>query len=689
MLISFAWLKTLVRAPDDVSEVARRLTARGLTVDAVTRTTNDTVFDIDVPANRPDALGHLGVAREVAAAFGLRLVAYPDSPAAAGAPVAGQVAVTIDDPALCGRYTAGIVRGVRVGPSPDWVASRLTACGLRPINNVVDASNLVMMELGQPVHFFDLARLRGAGITVRGARANERITTLDGVSRTLAAGMIVIADTASPIAIGGVMGGADTQIREETRDILVEAAWFTPAAVRMTSRALGLSTDASQRFERGCDPEAPAAAQALAARLLVDLAGGSPAPGLVDVRPSPAKVRTLTLRPARAQWLLGFPVADSDAMRALDELGLSPRSAGLTIEVTVPSWRVDLEREADLVEEVGRHLGYDLIPAKVPSEAPRQGASTVAIEREERIRDRFAALGFNEAVNYAMIGPAEDESFVPAGTPSPLALLNPISESLSFLRRTLLPGLLRAADQNLRRGADRVLLFEIGGVFNALGKGHFPEQPTRAAFAAAGMAEPAHWSRTPRALDAWDAAGWIEDILVLSAGDRPFRKDRCDLAAFHPGQALSWSDENGRRVAWCGRLHPDLAERLDLHAPLWLGEVDLALALGVESPGPLYSEIPRFPATWRDLSIVIDSGVASGGVINALRSVVAPAPVSMSWLDRYSGPPLGTDQSAMTLRVMLQPLDRTLTDAEAEAYRADLVAALDSVPGVRLRRIDT
>jgi len=363
---------------------------------------DDTVFDLDVPANRPDALGHRGVAREIAAAFGLPLAPQAEGPAAAGAPVAGAVSVAIEAPDLCGRYTARLVRGLRVGPSPPRIVRRLAACGLRSINNVVDASNLVMLELGQPVHFFDLATLAGPGIRVRRAIAGESLTTLDGIERPLDPAMLVIADEERPVALAGVIGGAATEIRASTRDVLVEAAWFSPASVRLTARACGLATDASQRFERGCDPEAPPAAQELAARWLAELAGGTPAPGIIDVRPAPPVARTLSVRLARAARLLGYEPRADEALDALAALGLSPRARGEALEVTVPSWRVDLEREADLVEEIGRHLGYDRIPSRTPQGVPRSSHARGA-DIEEAVRDRLAALGFNEAFSYAMV----------------------------------------------------------------------------------------------------------------------------------------------------------------------------------------------------------------------------------------------------------------------------------------------
>jgi phenylalanyl-tRNA synthetase beta chain len=618
MLISFGWLEELVPVAADAAEVARRLTARGLTVDATTVADGDTIFDLDVPANRPDALGHLGVAREVAAAFGLTLLPRPGSPPGTGADVASAVTVTIEAPEVCGRYTARLVRGVTVGPSPPWVVRRLAACGIRSINNVVDASNLVMLELGQPVHFFDLRTLSGPAIRVRLAATGERLLTLDGVWRSLDPTMLVIADAERPVGLGGVIGGADTEIRDATKDVLIEAAWFLPASVRRTSRALGLSTDASQRFERGCDPEAPPNAQELAVRLLAELAGGQPAPGMADVRPAAPVTRTLSVRLSRASRLLGFAPSADEAVKALAALALTPRAAGDLIEVTVPSWRVDLVREADLVEEIGRHLGYDRIPAATPRGAPTSSERYRGSSLEESVRDRLCALGFNEAFNYAMIGPSDDDPFVAREAKGPMALVNPIAETLGVLRRSLLPGLLRAADQNLRRGATDVRLFEVGSVFAARAPGELPHEPSHAGFAWSGAATPAHWSGTSRPADSWDAAGLIEDVLTLAAGDRSFFRARTDLPGLHPGQSVCWRDDGGATVAWCGPVHPRLAERLGLAAPLFLGEADLSLASRTPATAPAYRAISRLPGAWRDLSLVLAPDVSAGSVAAAL-----------------------------------------------------------------------
>jgi phenylalanyl-tRNA synthetase beta chain len=456
--------------------------------------------------------------------------------------------------------------------------------------------------------------------------------------------------------------------------------------VRRAARTLGVVTDASQRFERGCDPEAPPLAQDLAAHLLRSLAGGRPDPEIVDVYPEPFPQRRMSVRAARVERLLGYAPARAEAERALAAVGLAPEATAEGFDVTVPSWRVDLEREADLVEEIGRDLGYDRIPSHVPASAPR-GSSRVEAQWDERVRDRFAALGFSEAFNYAMVGPGDDADFVTDGTPPPLALTNPIAEPMGWLRRALAPGLLRAADQNVRRGVSDVRLFEVGSIFLPRRPGELPDEPLRAAFAWCGTARPAHWCEPARAADATDAAGLVEDILALTQGERDIAKRPADLAGLHPGRSTLWTDADGRRVAWCGPVHPELSARLDLSGTVLLGEIDLSHAL--PRVAVAYRPVPRVPGMTRDLSILLEPGTPAGAVLTALRAVAAPAPVRFQWIDRFEGEPLPSGQAAMTLRVILQPLDRTLTDDEAESFRSRLVTALEEVSGARLRRIDT
>jgi phenylalanyl-tRNA synthetase beta chain len=695
MLFSLRWLQELGPFEADADRIAEILTDRGLTVDSVDPRSapGDVVLDIDVPANRPDCLGHLGVARELAAALGVDLPSPAPAPEPGDvAPVGERVRVEIEDRSGCRRFTARAVVGVTMGPSPDWVVKRLEACGLRTVSNVVDASNLVLLEIGQPIHTYDLDRIRKSPtdglpvIVARKGRTGERHTTLDQIERELTPDDVVIADHADAVGIGGVMGGASTEIGETTRNVLIEAASFDSRRIRRSSRRLSLQTDASHRFERGVDPEATLRAQEMAVRLICELAGGTAAPGLIDVHPAPRPAPTLELRTGRVGLLLGYQPEDHEIVDALAALGLGPeRSGDERVRVTIPSWRVDLEREADLVEEVARHLGYDRIPSHMPSlgRVPDRGTTHPL---EERCRESLAHLGFQEAFNYAMLAEGEDAPFVEPGATDPIGLDNPIAEQLTWLRRSVLPGLVRSVDLNLRRGARDVRLFEIGRVFRSReGHGQLPDEPLRVGLAWSGAGEPRHWSRPEREADLADAAGVVEAVLRSLRPAASLDRIPTDLPGLHPGQTLAWRAASGESIAWCGTLHPDLRQKLDLSQGVLVAEIDLDRVLGLPDGGFVHADLPRVPAVTRDLSLEIDPEVTYGRLREVLGSVPSPAPASLEVIDRYAGKQVARGATSLTVRATLQPLDRTLTDDEIEAYRRALVAAVEAESGVRLR----
>ncbi len=679
MLASIQWLRALCSFEEDAEQVANALTARGLTVDAVIPSAGDTALELDIPANRPDCLGHRGVARELAAAFGRPLLPPAPAPAPGGDSIEGRVRVEIEDPVLCPRYSARVVRGVRVGPSPDWVVRRLEACGLRSVSNVVDASNLVMLELANPIHFFDLARVPGPAIVVRRARDGERLRMLDGVERKLEPEMLVIADRERAIALAGVIGGAETEIGGETRDVLIEAAYFEPSSIRRTARRLGVATDASHRFERGVDPEGVPLAQELAVKLLAELAGGTPAPGIVDVYPEPVVRPALTLRPGRIAALLGYAPAAGEIGPALEALGLqvAPASDG-TLRVGIPSWRVDLTREADLVEEVARHLGYERIPSTVGASAvPLQDQpARESLSVEERARDVLAHQGFLEAFNYAMIGADEDVGFVAESARPALPLENPIAEPLSHLRRSLLPGLVRSADYNLRRGAGDVRLYEVGRVFLPRGEGEFPDERLRAGVVWSGTAAPPHWGAPSREAGLHDVAGVVELLIeTLRPGLETERRAE-GPSALHPGRAASWRLPSGEELAWGGALHPELRAKHDLDRDLLMAEIDLERLVAQRARPAMYRPLPRVPAVTRDLSLILGRERTFAEVRDVIRAVPCPAPVEVEVIDRYEGQPLGADRVSLTVRLTLSPQERTLRDEETEGYRTAVIEAL-------------
>lgn len=683
MLASLDWLRSLCPVKADADRVAEALTSRGLTVDSLNPHGDDHALEIDVPANRPDCLGHAGLAREISAAFGVPVAPAAEAPAGQDPSVSEAVRVEIEDPRLCPRYTARIVRGVRIEPSPGWIVRRLEVCGLRPLNNVVDISNIVLLETGHPVHFFDLDCLAQATIRIRRPRAGETLYTLDGVERKLTPEMLVIADARRAVALAGVMGGADSEIGPSTRDVLIEAAAFDPATVRATSRGLGLMTDASHRFERGVDAEGAVGAQALAARLLVQIAHGQAASGMIDAYPLPLEARKSTLRLGELQRLLGYQPETEEARAALAALGLSPAlKDDERFEVRVPSWRVDLEREADLVEEVARHLGYDRIPLGtdgLPTGLSGEGDPGL----EQRARESLSHRGFHEAYGYAMIAREEDTPFVEPSLASSLALTNPIAESLAVLRRSILPGLLKSVDLNLRRGVRDVRLFEVGHVFHSRGAGEFPSEPLHAGIAWSGAGRPRDWLTDDREVDLFDVMGAVEGLLRTLRPGHDWTRIRASRPGLHPGQSAEWHAGANGPIAWAGALHPDL--QAGMPQTVFMGEIDLTALGRLDVHRPRYRSLPRLSPVTRDLAVVLTADRRFADVMACLQAVPSPAPAEIRAVDHYAGPPLADDEQSLTLRVRIQPQRETLTDVEIEDYRQRLVDALAEGLGVRIR----
>jgi phenylalanyl-tRNA synthetase beta chain len=681
MYASFNWLRELCAIEASAADAAAALTRRGLTVDSISQIGDDTQFEIDIPANRPDCLGHRGLARELAAAFGLSLQSSAAAPEAAGPELQSSIAVEIKATDLCGRFTARIVRGVKIQASPAHVAKRLEVCGLRSINNVVDASNLVMLETGNPIHFFDLPKITGERIVVRRAEAGEKLTTLDGQDRELDEQMLVIADGQRAVALAGVMGGSETEIGSTTRDVLIESAWFSPNSIRRTARRTGLSTDASHRFERGVDPEGVCEAQALAVRLLGEIAGGNADPGWIDVHPAAAQAPRMTLRPSELTRLLGYSPAENETHAALGALGLEPQDAADgALEVTVPTWRVDLNREVDLVEEVARHLGYDRVPTSV-SGIPTVPTGAQRADRGEVARDVLARCGFHEAYGYAMIGSGEDDRFVEPELRAPTGLTHPIVETMAVLRRSIVPGLLRALDLNRRRGARDVRLFEVGRVFHPSGDG-FPAEPLRVGIVGSGHARPPHWSEPGRDLEWFDFAGLVESVLRALAPGLNHERAAGAMAAHHPGLSAHWSLE-GTDVAWAGALHPDLCE--PGAQATWLAEIDLDRLPQAQDAVASYRPLPNLGAVERDIAVVLPSDRTWREVLDSLCSLPSPVAVNIEAVDRYQGKPLAPGDAAITVRIRLQPDRTSLTDEIIEAYRQSLVDQLRGPLGLEIR----
>ncbi|MCS6913456.1 MAG: phenylalanine--tRNA ligase subunit beta [Myxococcales bacterium] len=664
----------------------------------------DVVLELNVMANRPDCLGHVGVAREVAALFrdvGARLrLPQPDpSPWFADLPL---LPVELCEPAGCPRYTARILHGVRVRPSPLRLRLLLRRLGLRAISNVVDATNLAMLEWGQPLHAFDLHRIEEA-IVVRRAEPGELLRTLDGQQRQLTDQDLLIADRKRGLAIAGIMGGQDSEVSAETTAIVLESAYFTPAWVRRTARRLRLHSESSHRFERGVDPNAGVElASARCAELILQLGGGQVSRCLLDVYPHPVRPRVVALRPARTRALLGTDWSDQEQIDLLAALGLSvawplDSAAPQVLAVTVPTFRPDLTREVDLIEEVGRLAGYHRIPATLPplrlGGLVASGAGRIA----DRARDLACALGLDEIQTFAFVSPARLRAlgFVPGDRrAAPLLLENPLREELSALRTQLVLGLLEALRHNLSHGETELRLFEVGEVFLPGPAGAAPEERPRIAGVLCGHRD--HWlaARPADELDFSDVRGVVEELmhrLGLPLVELPGTPGALHVRAarpgeapwLHPGIAAVLVDESGQVRGELGEVHPDLREALGIEVRAFAFEIDLPEQ---EPPCPRFQPLPRFPAVSRDLSFFVDEAIPAGQVLGVLRRSGEPLLVQVRLLEDYREPgrvPPG--KKGLLLSLLYRSSERTLTDEEVRRAHEAVVRHLQAQLEIVLR----
>ncbi|MBP9170560.1 MAG: phenylalanine--tRNA ligase subunit beta [Kofleriaceae bacterium] len=655
---------------------------------------DDWLFDVNVPANRGDCLGHEGLARELAALLGGRLVQrdYTAELAELASPLstAELVALAIDDPIGCPRYVARIIDGVTVGPSPRRFAQRLRAVGVRPISNLVDVTNYVLFELGQPLHAFDWHRLAAPPVVgVRRARAGERLTTLDGQDRGLVEGDLVITDASGPIALAGVMGGQATEVSAATTRILLESASFEARSIRRTARRTGLLSEASQRFERGVDPALAARAAAQAAVLLARLGGGTIAHGEVDHDRRPATRPAVPLRLARAQALTGAPLSAASVEDALARLGCAATADGDgRWLVTPPSARADLTREVDVIEDVLRVVGYGSVPATLPalSAAPHALVRATA----DRVRHALAGAGLAEAITFGFQAAARIEHLgLPADDrrAQPIAVRNPMSIDQAVMRTSLLPNLIAAIARNHSFGVTDVALFEVGAVFlRAAGQPPTGEptaladEPTQAAVVLAGS-RPRRFA-APEPWDVFDAKGYalaalaalgVRDVAVTAAEDIPY---------LHPGVAARIL-HRGIAIGCVGELHPDVRARFGVEVPVLVAELDLSL---VDVPGPVHMRpVPRFPASARDVSLLLPEAVPAADVEQVIAGAHEPLIERVALAEEYRDvDKLGADKKSQLWSITYRAPDRTLTVAEIDAAHEAIVARLTAaLPAAR------
>jgi len=684
MKFSLEWLREHVAIDEPAATLGARLTAAGHALDALEVVGDETLFDLDITTNRPDCLSLRGLAREIAALTRRPLADLAPllSVTETGPPAADGMSLAVDSPALCRRFVARVVRGVRVAPSPGWMAQRLRDAGIRPVNNVVDATQYVMLELGHPLHAFDLRTLRGGALRIRCARAGESLRTLDGVERRLADWMLVVADAERAVSLAGVMGGQETEIRESTADVLLEGAWWDPVTIYRTARALGLQSDASYRFERRADPEACAIAVSRCARLLAEIAGGSVAPGVLDAYPGRQLPARATLRPARAAALLGFEVPRDEALDILVSLGFKVTAAGAAWQVEIPSHRGDVTSEVDLIEEVGRVAGFERIPEILPLVAAEERGLERSQERVREARRVMEGAGFCEAINLALLSRAEESSFARRGVAAP-ALVNPMSEKGEVLRTSLLPALVRNAALNARHGAERIRLFELARVFHSRGEAELPRERLHLALVACGPVSPLDWQAGPtRDADLFDVKGALESVVAALGAPSPQLREE-GPGHLRPGSAATWNLA-GEEVAWFGLLAPAAAAPFELDRAAAVAEIDLSAFLALPPAKVWFRPLPRHPGIVRDLSLTVPDGRRYRDIETAIRDAGGSLVEDVVPFDRYRGKGLQPGSSALGVRIRFQHAERTLVSEEIDAVQEQIVAALAPL-GIALR----
>jgi len=656
----------------------------------------DTIFEISVTPNRPDALGHVGLAREVAALYGLPFgFPAPESPTRVlQGKIDGYARVTVEDFARCPHYGAAVVVDVKVGPSPAWLRYRLSSLGVRPISNVVDITNLVLFEFGHPIHAFDLDRVKGNTIIVRGARSGEKLKTLDGVVRDLDADDLVICDAEGPVALAGVMGGEGSEIGADTNRVLIECAYFTPRGVRRSSRRHGLHTESSHRFERGVDRGDTPDVLAHAASLIVDLARGAAIPGAIHQFEDPPRERVAPLRSARLDAMLGASVPFGEATSILRRLGFKTQISsddGAMATVTIPTFRPDVEREADLIEEVARVRGLDAIPTVLPAIRPQPARDTGAVE--SRVRGAAVALGLSEAITYGFVSPKDLQSL--GAPPSPVVLKNPLTDERSVMRTSLLPGLLEAVQRAWRHGEVEARLFTVGAIFApGASVDGLPREISTVAAVLAGQ-RPGYLTKSEH-FDVYDAKGLGVDIAERVAGRAARVVSQVgDKRAphLHPRGAadvLVGTD----RVGQIGPLHPDVLRAWDLEiAGVVVVELDLAELARAGQKSPRFAPIPRLPAATRDIALVVHDDVAAGQVERLIRDAAGDLCESVQVFDVFRGASVPADHRSLAFHVVYRdprattaPSEaRTLTDQEVDERHAAVVAKAKAELGATLR----
>ena len=647
---------------------------------------NDSVLELDLTPNRGDALSMIGVARDVAAILKkdlkIPVPAFPE-----GEETVEELAkVDIEAPELCRRYVARLIKGIKVGPSPIWLQNRLRAAGIRPISNVVDVTNYVMLEMGQPLHAFDYDKLANHHIIVRRAQEDEKIVSLDEVERTLNHDMLVITDEAAPVAVAGVMGGLDSEVTDGTTNILLESAYFHPINVRRTSKALGLRSESSMRFEKGIDINGCRRAADRAMQLMQQLAGGTVAAGAIDNFPNPIMEKTIQLRPERVNWLLGVEVSGEEMKDIMERLQFKVQEQGETLLVTIPTFRPDITGEWDLVEEVARMYGFNQIPETLPFGASTQGARTAEQQLTWDIRKVMTSCGFSEVITYSFVHPRIfDLMNLPADSKlrNVVKIQNPLSEEQSIMRTVLVPSLLEVLQKNLNRRAQNGAIFEVARVFYPVEGQPLPDEvPVLAAVAYGNVSRT--WNQPARPMDYFYLKGVVEQLLeYLGVADVSF--SRYQDPSFHPGRCAK-IEINGEMLGVVGELHPNVIENYELPGRSVAMKLDLHVLAQSSRPVKQYRGLPKFPIVERDLAVLVKQEVAASEMLTIIGKAAGNLLREADIFDVYQGSQVPAGYKSVAFAMKFQAPDRTLTDEEINDKMKRITNSLAAQTGAELRK---
>jgi phenylalanyl-tRNA synthetase beta chain len=672
MKLSPHWLRDFVDFKVDARRLADDLTLAGVAVETIDGEGDRTIFEMEIGTNRPDAMNHYGVAREISALYDLPLKAItPKLPVAKGS---ANFKIEIEEPELCPRFTAQVMRGITVRPSPCAIAQRLTLIDQRPISNTVDASNYVLWEIGKPTHAFDLDLLEGGKIVVRKARTGEILKTLDGIERKLTAEDLVVADAKKPVALAGVMGGFDTMITEKTKNVLIESAWWDPVTIRKMSRRHGLHTDASHRFERGADYDSCPLSCECVAELILASGGGELVGGVIDVIARPMPRPIVTLRLAEVKRHLGKELSRDEVQRILTRLGFRLQASGDAFQVQVPSWRLDVEREIDLIEEIARLHGYNQFPNTLPAFS----GSVVELPdaaKDGRLRSTLLALGYNEAMSLTFISKDDAQAF---STAEALEIANPLSDELAAMRSSLIPGMLGMLAWNLNRGSDNVALFESGHVFENAGNRSVERKCI--AIGATGNVGKASVHQAARPYSFFDLKGDIETLLGAFSSNAAYY-DAHAADYFHPGRRAR-AVIDGQMVAQFGQIYPDVAAARKIKQDVYVAEIYLDRLYQHSLRKASYAPLAKFPAVERDFSFVFADAVSFEQIHAAVAGLRLAEMRSFGPVEIFRGGNVGAGKYSILLRATFQSNERTLREEEVAEWSSQIIWALEKLGGM-------